>query len=327
MNILGESEQTNKQTKTTMESMVELTLRNPLRLLDYGIAMTRVYAEQMPGVENEVFAQLWRALLRLQRCKCRHCYVPQQAALAFWWMCTHHGGAQKMVQAMEPPGSVWRQDDNVDVLFKFVAAHVLSIKNSPITRYTALSASAVFHTSMFLALERPSAYWLRIMAHDGQEATEKKTKEEKVELIRRFGQPISDPPKVDPQFQYLSAGCWWVEKSRKKAGSGGAPNSRNGGGAGGGAKKGKKKRGGGGDSDLDDDRSDGSQSLEDLIEQLDEQDRRRREDQSESDAEDNDNSDDDDAINHSDADDDDNDNDDDDEEEEDMLCMDDGTVI
>ena len=314
-----------------MESMVELTLRNPLRLLDYGIAMTRVYAEQMPGVENEVFAQLWRALLRLQRCKCRHCYVPQQAALAFWWMCTHHGGAQKMVQAMEPAQSPWRQDDNVDVLFKFVAAHVLSIKNSPITRYTALSASAVFHTSMFLALERPTQYWLRIMAHDGQEATEKKTKEEKVELIRRFGQPIADPPKVDPQFQYLSAGCWWVEKSRKKAGSGGgASNNKNAGKAGGsGSKKGKKKRGGGGDSDLDD-RSDGSQSLEDLIEQLDEQDRRRREDQSESDAEDNDNSDDDnDAINQSDedGDDDDDDDDDNDEEEEDMLCMDDGTVI
>jgi hypothetical protein len=227
-------------------SLLAATVWRPALLLAFCRHIAAAMPAQMPGAEPAIFESLAVRIEQLAQCRCAHCHVREMAAVVFWWMAMHHDGIKALVRDSEPAQSLWRRDEFLDDLFAYAGAHVLRIKNSPITPRTLPSLARVFYHAMRLVLQEPTEYTMAVMRLDGAERTQKVPKKKKPRM-RRKQQPPPDVKPLSPAAQaqllraearqrYLAAGCRYTPRSKSKkaaahagqapAGSGGAARPR-----------------------------------------------------------------------------------------------------
>jgi len=222
-------------------SILEATVYRPALLLAYCRHVVEMMPEQMPGAEPAIFESLAVRIEQMINCKCAQCHIPEMAAVAFWWMAMHHDGMRELVVQCEPAKSIWRQQEFLGDLFAYAGAHILRIKNSPITPDTLAELAGIFYHSMRLVLQEPSEYTMALMRLDGAERTQKVPKKKKPRMRKQQQQrqaqlqsqagtnqtvapaekPISAAARMrqleqDAPLKYLAAGCRYMPRSKSK---------------------------------------------------------------------------------------------------------------
>lgn len=226
-------------------SILEATVFRPALLLAYCRHVITMMPEQMPGAEPAIFESLAARIEQMINCRCAHCHIPEMAAVAFWWMAMHHDGMRELVKQCEPAQSIWRQQEFLSDLFAYAGAHILRIKNSPITPHTLAELAQVFYHSMRLVLQEPSEYTMALMRLDGAERTQKVPKKKKPRMRKQQQQrqaqlgittnqgqtiapvqaqtekPLSPALRMhqlqqEAPLRYLAAGCRYTPRSKSK---------------------------------------------------------------------------------------------------------------
>ena len=176
-------------------------------LFAFAAEMIIVMRDNSSFADPEAYNHALMQCEALMECRCPRTCAAALGTIAFWWVAMiNRDSAKELILHFEPPNSVWRKKvrfqqvgqttsslaPTIDLLFKFVHAHILSIKNDDMDRNNSPIRAKLFQIALHGVIEptltstgSPSAdkdiitAVVRIMVADGSRTEEKLKKSAK----------------------------------------------------------------------------------------------------------------------------------------------------